>query len=320
VCWKCLKGKRHGEQFLMSTIVNLAQNFVGSNNINYLLPIGQFGTRLHGGKDAGSARYISTALNPLTRLLFNPKDDPLLNYINDDGILVEPEWYCPIIPTVLVNGAEGTGTGWFTKLPNYNPRDLIENLRLMIKGKEPKRMKPFYKNFHGQIDQIDDVSVVTSGVIASITENTISITELPIGVWTQAYKENVLAAYLHGQDQKQQSMILDYKEYHTDTTVKFVVKMSPEQYKAAESAGLHKFFKLETTLSLANMVLFDPKGCLKRYGSVQEILDEFYKLRIDLYRRRMSTWKACWAPRVPNWTTKLDSYWRKSKAKSKSKT
>jgi len=249
----------------MSTIVNLAQNFVGSNNINYLLPIGQFGTRLHGG---------------------NPKDDPLLNYINDDGILVEPEWYCPIIPTVLVNGAEGTGTGWFTKLPNYNPRDLIENLRLMIKGKEPKRMKPFYKNFHGQIDQIDDVSVVTSGVIASITENTISITELPIGVWTQAYKENVLAAYLHGQDQKQQPMILDYKEYHTDTTVKFVVKMSPEQYKAAESAGLHKFFKLETTLSLANMVLFDPKGCLKRYGSVQEILDEFYKLRIDLYRRR----------------------------------
>lgn len=81
-----LSAYHHGEQSLMHTIVNLAQNFVGSNNINFLLPIGQFGTRLHGGKDSASARYIFTALNPLTRLLFNPKDDPLLAYINDDGI------------------------------------------------------------------------------------------------------------------------------------------------------------------------------------------------------------------------------------------
>ena len=68
-----LSAYHHGEASLMSTIINLAQNFVGSNNINLLLPIGQFGTRLHGGKDAASPRYIFTALSPLTRLLFNPK-------------------------------------------------------------------------------------------------------------------------------------------------------------------------------------------------------------------------------------------------------
>ncbi|RNA39637.1 DNA topoisomerase 2-alpha-like, partial [Brachionus plicatilis] len=99
-----LSAYHHGEQSLMGTIINLAQNFVGSNNINLLLPIGQFGTRLHGGKDAASPRYIFTNLSPLTRFIFNPKDDPLFNYLNDDGQTVEPEFYCPILPMVLVNG------------------------------------------------------------------------------------------------------------------------------------------------------------------------------------------------------------------------
>lgn len=90
-----LSAYHHGEQSLMSTIINLAQNFVGSNNLNLLLPIGQFGTRLHGGKDAASPRYIFTALNNLTRLIFNPHDDPLLNYSMDDGQRVEPEFYAP---------------------------------------------------------------------------------------------------------------------------------------------------------------------------------------------------------------------------------
>ena len=186
-----LSAYHHGEASLMSTIINLAQNFVGSNNINLLQPIGQFGTRLHGGKDAASPRYIFTALSPLARLLFNPKDDPLFAYINDDGLKVEPEWYCPIIPTVLVNGSEGIGTGWSTKIPNYNPRELIENIRLMIRGEEPRLMKPFYKNFRGHIEQVDDIRVATSGEIAIINDNVIEITELPIGTWTQIYKEQV---------------------------------------------------------------------------------------------------------------------------------
>lgn len=46
----------------MNTIVRLAQDFVGSNNLNLLLPLGQFGTRLAGGEDAASARYIYTSL------------------------------------------------------------------------------------------------------------------------------------------------------------------------------------------------------------------------------------------------------------------
>lgn len=285
-----LSSYHHGEQSLMSTIINLAQNYVGANNINLLLPIGQFGTRLHGGKDAASPRYIFTAMHPLTRLLFNPKDDPLYAYLNDDGQRVEPEWYCPILPTVLINGAEGIGTGWSTKIPNYNPRELVDNLRLMIDGENPKTMVPYYKNFRGKIERVDDIRVLTNGEIAIIGDQTIEITELPIGVWTQHYKETVLEAYLHGAEKADKTtgptLITDYKEYHTDTTVRFVVKMSPEQFRNAEATGMHKYFKLQKALSLNSMVLFDRNGCLRRYESVAEILREFFEVRADLYKKR----------------------------------
>jgi DNA topoisomerase-2 len=228
-------------------------------------------------------------MNPITRLLFNPKDDPLFNYLNDDGQRVEPEWYCPIIPTVLINGAEGIGTGWSTKIPNYNPREIIENIRLMIDGKLPKHMIPYFKNFRGNIQQLDDTRVFTSGVVSIIDENTIEITELPIGVWTQIYKESVLESYLHGQDVAEKKIaptIIDYREYHTDTTVRFVVKMSTEQFKEADKVGFHKFFKLQKTLSLNSMVLFDPNGCLKRYENINEILKEFFEIRMNFYSKR----------------------------------
>jgi len=287
-----LSAYHHGEVSLMSTIINLAQNFVGANNINLLLPIGQFGTRLHGGKDSASPRYIFTALNPLTRLLFNPKDDPLFDYINDDGLKVEPEWYCPIVPTVLINGAEGIGTGWSTRIPNYNPREIIKNIKLMIKNQETLPMKPYYKNFRGKIEIIDDYKILTNGEVAIIGDNTVEITELPIGVWTQAYKENVLEPCLHGSTNDKDAtkvtapVINDYREYHTDTTVRFVVKFTPEQFNSARNIGFHKFFKLQKTISLNSMVLFDHRGCLRRYESPKEIMKEFFVVRSQLYKKR----------------------------------
>jgi DNA topoisomerase-2 len=137
----------HGEVSLQSTIVNMAQNFVGANNINLLTPNGQFGTRLQGGKDAASARYIHTALAKLTRLLFHASDDKVLTYLDEEGISIEPEWYIPVIPTVLVNGAEGIGTGWSSSVPNYNPRDIVANLKRLAAGEELQPIHPWYRGF-----------------------------------------------------------------------------------------------------------------------------------------------------------------------------
>uniref|UniRef100_A0A7N6AYP4 DNA topoisomerase 2 n=1 Tax=Anabas testudineus TaxID=64144 RepID=A0A7N6AYP4_ANATE len=272
----------HGEVSLMMTIVGLAQNFVGSNNLNLLQPLGQFGTRLHGGKDSASPRYIFTMLSPLARLVFPTVDDNLLKYNYDDNQRVEPEWYIPIIPTVLVNGAEGIGTGWASKIPNYNIREIVGNIHRMLNGDEPLPMLPNYKGFRGTIEQVMDNQYMNSGEVAIIDSTTIEISELPVKTWTQAYKENVLEPMLNGTE-KVPPLVTDYKDYHTDTTVRFVVKMTPEKLREAEAAGLHKVFKLQSPLTCNSMVLFDHVGSLKKYESVQDILKDFFELRMKYY-------------------------------------
>ncbi|VDM37556.1 unnamed protein product [Toxocara canis] len=275
----------HGEQSLMSTIVNLAQDYVGSNNINLLLPIGQFGTRLQGGKDSASPRYIFTQLNPVTKALFPPVDENVLRFLFEENQRIEPEWYCPIIPTVLVNGADGIGTAWSTKVPNYNPREIVENIRRLIRGEEPKPLVPWFKNFRGTIEQLDDQRFACSGEVAILGDDTIEITELPIRVWTQNYKESILEPLLEGSD-KQPALIQDFKEYHTDATVRFVIKMNAQKLRDAEMEGLHKVFKLQSAINTSSMVLFDAAGCLRKFRNVEEICREFYETRKTKYIER----------------------------------
>ncbi|XP_021068384.1 DNA topoisomerase 2-alpha [Mus pahari] len=275
----------HGEMSLMMTIINLAQNFVGSNNLNLLQPIGQFGTRLHGGKDSASPRYIFTMLSPLARLLFPPKDDHTLRFLYDDNQRVEPEWYIPIIPMVLINGAEGIGTGWSCKIPNFDVREVVNNIRRLLDGEEPLPMLPSYKNFKGTIEELASNQYVINGEVAILDSTTIEISELPIRMWTQTYKEQVLEPMLNGTE-KTPPLITDYREYHTDTTVKFVIKMTEGKLAEAERVGLHKVFKLQTSLTCNSMVLFDHVGCLKKYDTVLDILRDFFELRLKYYGLR----------------------------------
>merc|ERR1712223_458498 len=194
----------HGEASLMGTIINLAQNFVGSNNVNLLMPNGQFGTRLKGGKDHASPRYIFTQMSPLTRLVFHPKDDPLLNYRQDDGMSVEPDWYLPILPMVLVNGADGIGTGWMTKLPNFNPRQIVQMIFDKLDGKELNKdcIHPWYKDFKGTIEKLDYQKYVCNGELNEISDTKFAITEIPIKTWTESYKES-LDVLQNGSEKKQ---------------------------------------------------------------------------------------------------------------------
>ncbi|KAI1728634.1 DNA gyrase/topoisomerase IV, subunit A domain-containing protein [Ditylenchus destructor] len=269
----------HGEASLMSTIVNLAHDFIGSNNINLLLPNGQFGTRLQGGKDSASPRYIFTKLNPVTKALFPAADENVLRFQYEENQRIEPEWYCPVIPTVLVNGADGIGTGWSTALPNFNPRDIVENIRRLIKGEPMKPLYPWYRRFLGTIDKLDDSRYVVSGEIATLSDDTLEITELPIKMWTQTYKESVIEPLMEG-------TITDFKEYHTDQTVKFIIKMTPEKLREAERQGLHNVFKLQNVINTSNMVLFDSNGVLRKFNSPEEICQEFFETRKKIYIER----------------------------------
>lgn len=283
----------HGEASLQATIVNLAQDFVGSNNINLLQPIGQFGTRLRGGKDAASARYINTMLNPLTRKIFRPEDDAVLNYLEDDNLKVEPEFYAPIIPMVLINGAEGIGTGWSTKVPMYNPIDVIANVRRLIKGDVPEPMVPWYRDFRGHREPADG-GVAISGVVRKhiYEADRIEITELPIGVWTENYTESVLKpptdASVKPNPSAPYNFIEELVNYPDDTYVKMSFRIAENKLRELESqaGGLYKALKLQTSISTNSMVLFDPKGCLKKYESATEILKDFYEERRKIYVQR----------------------------------
>merc|ERR1719277_593048 len=227
----------HGEASLATTIVSMAQDFVGSNNINLLVPSGQFGTRLQGGKDAASARYIYTRLSPITRLCFSPLDDAILAYQDEEGQMIEPYWYVPVIPMVLVNGAEGIGTGWSTSVPNYDPRTIIENLRLFIRRKKMKPMQPWYRGFRGTITPTKgERGKYDSCGVWSDKGNRVEITELPLRRWTTDYRE-FLQSFLPGSEKKSKIKLSDVREYHTENTVHFRLQFaSGSGLQAAKSA------------------------------------------------------------------------------------
>lgn len=261
----------HGEASLNGTIVGMAQDFVGSNNIELLKPNGQFGTRLNGGKDSASERYIFTELNKWTRHIFPEEDDPILEYVIDDGDPVEPVYYLPIIPMILVNGCKGIGTGTSTHVLCYNPIQLIDALLAKLDGKETPELHPYYRGFVGTVEDTKDLKYTIKGKYTQ-KELMVQITELPIGVWTIDYKE--FLEELIG------TVIKEYTDNSTDKEVNIQVKL----LKPVED--IEKTLKLVTTLSTKNMNLYNAKEALTHYTNVQTIIDEFYDVRWVGYEKR----------------------------------
>ena len=314
---------KHGEQSLAGTIVAMAQNFVGSNNINLLMPNGQFGTRNKGGKDCASPRYIFTELNKVTRHLFNQNDSPLMDYIFEEGQKIEPKWYLPIIPMILVNGCEGIGTGWRSQLPCFNPHEIIKSLKSKLKGKGFTSLQPWYKGYQGEIIENKDNKghYIVTGQYHWDEENPkkVIITEIPIKKWTEDYKyflQELMGIEIisrnneennkkkgkgngrkKSQDKsnneeeekqkkkKKEIIVEDIRENHTYNRVCFEVTLLDEYAKKFKQDDelFKKTFNLTSNINIKNMVLFSPEGKLKKYNSIEEILQTFYDLRLNYY-------------------------------------
>ncbi|OBA18965.1 DNA topoisomerase 2 [Metschnikowia bicuspidata var. bicuspidata NRRL YB-4993] len=271
----------HGEQSLMQTIIGLAQNFIGSNNMNLLKPNGGFGTRAAGGKDFSAARYIFTELNEITRKVFNPLDDPLYTYIQDDEQTVEPEWYLPVIPMLLVNGAEGIGTGWSTNIPSFNPVDLVNNIRRLMEGQELEELVPWYRGWEGEIEKIDAGRYKIKGLIEQMDAKTVEISEIPVKTWTDNVKNFLLEAI----ENDKTAWIKDMEEQHT-SRIRFVVKLTEAEMAKTRKIGMLERFKLVSTVSMSNMVAFDSEGRIKKYDDPNQILRDFYFVRLLYYQKR----------------------------------
>ena len=300
-------GYHHGEASLNGAIIGLAQDFVGTNNINLLMPKGQFGTRLQGGKDSASERYIFTHLNPITRLIYPEIDDNILDYINDDGDIVEPIYYLPIIPMVLVNGTKGIGTGFSTDIMCHNPIQIINYLEGLLKGfneldQKSLKIEPYYNGFKGKIKPIDESHkrYLIRGVYEIMGSDKIKITELPIGTWTQDYKEFLEGLITLDKDKDKDkksknvaSYIKDYSDMSTDLNVEFIVTFTTGSLKRLLSEkhdygleGVEKYLKLYTTQSTTNMHLFNEREQLRKYEDVYEIVKEYYSIRYRYYNKR----------------------------------
>ncbi|TRM62918.1 DNA topoisomerase [Schizophyllum amplum] len=273
----------HGEQSLTMTIVNLAQDYVGSNNINLLMPNGQYGTRDQGGKDHAAARYIFTELSPMTRALFHTADEPLLKQQKEDNQLVEPEYYMPVIPMVLVNGADGIGTGWSTSVPSYNPTDIVANIRRLMNGEEQIPMLPWWRGFNGEIKVIGKNKYDVTGIARKINDTQVEITELPIHKWTQNFKADLESLMV---SEKGDPPVKTYTEHHDNTNVHFIITMSAAELKKAEELGFVEYFKLTTKISTANMICFNFDAKITRYDSPEEIIEEYYPQRLAYYQKR----------------------------------
>ena len=309
----------HGEMSLNGAIVNLAQNYVGTNNINLLMPEGQFGSRLEGGKDSAAPRYIFTYLSKITNILFNKEDIPLLKRNTDDGDLIEPVFYMPIIPTILVNGTVGIGTGWSTNIPQFNPLNIINNIKLLMKGEPMIPMNPWYRGFTGNIIRLGDNKWLSKGVYDVINNNTLEITELPIGYWTSDFKE-LLDMYEKGYKadlpvstgkktsklaksklpkwaeytEDDGKLIKSYKNQSSEANIKFIItfdsKIMNKLLNGTDKMGLtelEKLFHLSSSISCCNtMNLYDENNKLKNFKSPEAILEYYYTHRLNYYELR----------------------------------
>ena len=266
----------HGEVSLFETIIRMAQDFIGSNNIPFLYRDGQFGSLSMLGEDAASPRYIHTRMDRFTRLLFCKEDEAILEYLEDDGEKIEPQEYVPILPTILINGSIGIGSGWSSNIPLYNPTDLLECVRCWLhKNKDFPEIHPWYRGFNGTIEKVDKDKhrYITKGVISRGKNDIVTVSVIPINMSIDSFKMSL-------DDLLEAKKIKSYKNFSTDNEPKFEIKENSEMELTIES------LKLTSTISTSNMVLFDKNQKLKKYDTVYDIITDFCEVRYDFYIKR----------------------------------
>jgi DNA topoisomerase-2 len=250
--------------------------------------VGQFGSRILGGKDSAQPRYIHTHLSDITGKIFNKLDNPVYTYTIDDGMKVEPVFYVPIISNLLVNGSQGIGTGWATDIPQHNPLDIIRNIRKYMKGEQMEPLSPWYRGFEGSImKDTDSDNYISKGKyeLVSIkgTQAKINITELPIGTWTDKYKDFLESIIIDKSSGKKQ-YIKNFISHSTDTKVLFEIEMDTSVFEGI--SDFYKTMKLVSNINTSNMVYYNSKGKITKANSALEILEQFIGVRMEYYTKR----------------------------------
>lgn len=208
-----------------------------------------------------------------------------MTYNTDDERMIEPEVYVPVLPMVLVNGTDGIGTGWSSSIPNYNPEDIVANLHRMMAGEEMEPMVPWFRGFKGTVTPLGQDRYQFGGLIKQTGDNEVEVTELPIRMWTQDFKDR-LVEIIKAEKAGSTPWIKDYEDYNDHNNVHFVIRMEDKHMKQALDEGLEQKFKLTKSIATSNLVAFDAEGRITKYAGVEDIMKEFYGIRLKFYEKR----------------------------------
>lgn len=263
----------HGNASLESSIITMAQGF--KNNMALLEEIGQFGSLR--SPEPGAARYIGTKLNNNFRLLY--KDFELLEHKEEEGFEIEPKYFLPIIPTVLINGSSGIAVGFSSNILNRNPNEIIIACENIIKGKKISDVKPFNNFFKGEYIQDTDnhKKWFIRGKVEKINTSTVKISELPPSMTYEKY-ENILDALVENKT------IVSYDDNCKDS-IDYTIKFTRESLAQLDDDKLFKVLKLEETETEIFTTL-DENGKLKIFDSSKDIIEYFVNFRLEYYVKR----------------------------------
>lgn len=296
---KELTNYHHGSKSLTDTAVKMAQRFVGSNNIPLLIDEGEVGSRLEGGKDAAAPRYLATTVESITKIIFNPLDEPLLERLVEDDEVIEYRTYMPIIPMILVNGCKGIASGFSTEIPSYNPLELVNWIENWLDGdvSEVDRLVPWYQGFTGEISLVKKSGKVVSWLSKGILEKGTGkdkdwwhIRELPVFLWTKDFQ--LWLDFLSGGppppgQRKTKSDVValrDYKHNNGPNTVHFKIKPTKDFIPDMDTAGNLKV--MQKTKPLTNMLAIDENDYPHKFNSPEDILEFFCPTRLEYYKLR----------------------------------
>ena len=277
----------HGSASLEKTIINMAQDYVGANNLPLLLPLSQFGSRFMGGKDCGASRYIKTKLNKeLVNTLFREEDDYVIDYTYDEGETNEPVFYVPIAPYVLLESLEIPATGW--KYSGFARRwdQLYINILSLIDGKEIKQMDFWCNKWNGTVIKVEDNDWFVGRYRFNRASNTVTVAELPFQVWNESYIEKI----------QEKPIVVSVDDMSSKLNINLTIKLKPKGidsiYAECENKGHDEFDVIEEYFSLKkrmNMHLnVIENGCVRECTSYNEILIAWFAVRRETYVKRFA--------------------------------
>jgi DNA gyrase/topoisomerase IV subunit A len=263
----------HGNSSLENAIITMAQKF--KNNAPLLLEEGQFGSLR--SPQAAAPRYIGTKLSENFKLLY--KDFELLEYKEEEGELIEPKFFLPIVPTVLINGSSGIAVGFASNILNRDVKSIIEACQKLLLGKKITEVKPELDSFYG--DFIQDVENnkkwYIRGKFTRANTTTVKISELPPSMTYEKYEE-ILDKLV---DDK---VIVSYDDNCKDN-VDYTIKFTRSDLEKLDDEKLMKLLKLEESSTEIYSTL-DEFGKLKIFERSVEIIEYFVNFRLTYYHKR----------------------------------